>query len=106
MFPDDWRTDVIVLRGGGTDRRGNPLPIEEIHVSDCMIGPRNTAEVEGFSLVSSTEMALYRDPDPDFRFHGTDRIRIPDGAAMAGEWAVDGRPLEYPLGVKVPIRSD
>ena len=106
MFPADWLTDVIVLRGGGTDRRGNPLPVVEIEVNNCLIGPRNTAESDNFTMVVSTEMALYRDPDPEFRFHSTDRIRVPDGQRMAEEWAVDGRPLEYPLGVHVPIRSD
>lgn len=103
-FPADWLTDVTVIRSGGSDRRGNPLPAEEIHLTDCLIGPRSTSEQDG-SMVTSTDMALYRDPDPDFSFRSTDRIRVPEGARMAGEWAVDGRPLEYPLGVHVPIRS-
>lgn len=104
-FPADWLTDVVVLRGGGRDAKGNPLPSEEIPVTDCLIGPRNTSEEDG-SMVVSSEMALYRDPDPNFRFHSNDRIRVPDDARMAGMWAVDGRPMEYPLGVHVPIRSD
>ena len=104
MFPEDWLTDVVVLRGGGRDPRGNPLPVEEIPVSDCLIGPRATSEGEQF-MVTSTDMALYRDPDPEFSFRSSDRIRVPEGQRMAGEWAVDGRPLEYPLGVHVPIRS-
>ena len=103
-FPASWRTDVVVLRGGGRDPRGNPLPVEEIPLADCLIGPRSTTEGERF-MVTSTDMALYRDPDPEFSFRSSDRIRVPEGARMAGEWAVDGRPLEYPLGVHVPIRS-
>lgn len=105
-FPADWRTDVVVLRSGGRDAKGNPLPVEEIPVKDCLIGPRNTSESNDFSMVASTEMAIYRDPDPVFSFHATDRIRVPEGQRMAGVWAVDGRPLEYPLGVHVPIRND
>lgn len=105
-FPADWLTDVVVLRGGGRDAKGNPLPSEEITVRNCLIGPRNTSESGDFSMVVSSEMALYRDPDPEFRFRSTDRIRVPEDARMAGDWAVDGRPMEYPLGVHVPIRSD
>jgi len=103
-LPGWWKCDVVVLRGGGRDPRGNPLPTEEIPLADCLIGPRATSEGEQF-MVTSTDMALYRDPDPEFSFRSSDRIRIPEGQRMAGEWAVDGRPLEYPLGVHVPIRS-
>lgn len=106
LFPADWRTNVVVLRGGGKDNKGNPLPTEEIPLTNCLIGPRNTNESNDFSMVASTEMALYRDPDPDFQFYSTDRIRVAEGSRMAGEWAVDGRPLEYPLGVHVPLRSE
>ena len=104
-FPKEWLTDVVVLRSGGRDPKGNPLPVEEIAVTDCLIGARATSEPGGFSMQVSTEMALYRDPDPEFSFLPSDRIRVPDGSPMAGEWAVDGRAMEFPLGVHVPIRS-
>src|SRR5690625_5969900 len=92
MFPADWLTDVIVLRGGGRDPRGNPLPTEEIPVSDCLIGPRATSEGEQF-MVTSTDMALYRDPDPEFSFRSTARIWCPRAQERAAQWSERGGPL-------------
>jgi hypothetical protein len=105
-FPASWRTDVVVLRDGGRrDARGNPLPATEIPLPDCMVGPRMSSDTAGRSDTSDSEAALYRDPDPGFRFLPTDRIRVPTGALMAGEWAVDGRPAEWSLGVEVRLRA-
>lgn len=104
-YPAAWRTEVIVIRGGGRDDRGNPRPVEEIPLADCLIGPRSTADAGGTSDLTSSDMSLYRDPDPAFKFQPTDRIRVPAGAANAGDWSVDGRPKEFPLGVEVPVKE-
>jgi hypothetical protein len=101
MYPRSWRTDVIVLRGGGRDAKGNPQPTQEIPVKDCIVGARATAEPVDRSDGFDSKAVLYR--DPGFSFLSTDRVRIPKGARMAGEWSVDGRPGEWPLGVEVGL---
>jgi len=106
MYPKSWRTDVVVLRGGGRDAKGNPLPTQEIPVKDCMIGSRATADPLDHSDVASSTAVLYRDldpHDPSFKFLPADRIRVPAGKRMAGTWSVDGRPGEWPLGWEVAL---
>lgn len=99
-FPKSWRVDVTVIRGGGRDDRGNPLPVTEIPVSGCLVGPRATSEpVDRTDLVSS-DAVLYRDPDPAFTFLSTDRVRTPDGVV----WSVEGSPKVWPMGVEVPLK--
>lgn len=100
-FPKSWRTDVVVLRGGGRDAKGNPLPSIEVPVKDCLIGPRATEEPLDRSDVTSATAVLYR--DPGFTFRPADRVRVPEGSRMAGLWAVDGRPGEWPHGVEVGL---
>ncbi|MDN4644926.1 hypothetical protein [Arthrobacter sp. PsM3] len=100
-FPKSWLTSVTVLRGGGRDAKGNPLPTTEITVTGCLIAPRATAEpVYRADVVSSTAV-LYR--DPGFTFLPDDRIRVPAGARMAGTWSVDGRVGDWPHGVEVGL---
>jgi hypothetical protein len=102
-FPRPWLTNVTVLRGGGRDPKGNPLPVTEIPVADCIIAARATSEpTDRADLIASTAV-LYRDPDPSFSFLPKDRVRVPAGALMAGEWSVDGLPGEWPLGVEVGL---
>lgn len=101
MVPKSWLTDVIVLRGGGRDAKGNPLPITELPVSGCLIGARSTADPVDRSDVVDGKAVLYR--GPGFRFLSTDRIRVPSGALMAGEWSVEGRPGEWPFGSEVGL---
>jgi hypothetical protein len=102
-FPKSWRTDVVVIRGGGRDAKGNPLPAQDIPVKDCIVGARATAEPLDHSDVVDSKAVLYRDPDPGFTFLPSDRVRVPAGKRMAGEWSVDGRPGEWPLGVEVGL---
>jgi hypothetical protein len=100
-FPKSWLTAVTVLRGGGKDAKGNPIAPVEIPVTGCLIGPRATADpVDRADVVSSTAV-LYR--DPGFTFLPTDRIRVPEGARMAGTWTVDGRPGEWPHGWEIGL---
>lgn len=101
MFPKSWLVDVVVLRGGGRDAKGNPLPVSEIPVTGCLVAPRATADPVDRSDVTDGKAVLYR--DPGFRFLPSDRIRIPDGSLMAGQWSVDGRPGEWPYGSEVGL---
>jgi hypothetical protein len=101
MVPKSWLTNVIVLRNGGRDAKGNPRPAVEIPVSKCLIGARSTADPVDQSDGIDGKAVLYR--GPGFRFLSTDRIRVPDGALMAGEWSVDGRPGEWPFGSEVGL---
>lgn len=100
-FLKSWRVDVTVIRGGGRDAKGNPLPSQEIPLHNCIIAPRATADPVDRSDVTSSTAVLYR--DPGFTFLPSDRIRVPDGARMAGLWAVDGRPGEWPDGWEVGL---
>lgn len=100
-FPKAWRTDVVVLRGGGRDAKGNPLAPSELPVTDCVIAPRATSDpLDRADVVSSTAV-LYR--DPGFTFLPSDRIRVPAGKLMAGTWNVDGRAGEWPYGSEVGL---
>jgi len=101
MFPKSWLTDVTVLRGGGRDAKGNPLPTVEIQLSGCLIGARATADPIDRSDVTDSKAVLYR--GPGFTFMPSDRIRIATGQRMAGEWSVDGRPSEWPFGSEVGL---
>lgn len=103
MFPKSWRTDVVVIRGGGRDAKGNPLPTQDIPVTNCIIAPRATSEPLDHSDLVDSKAVLYRDPDPDFAFRPTDRVRVPAGARMPGDWSVDGIPGEWPYGDEVGL---
>lgn len=104
-FPRSWRTSVTVVRGGGRDHMGNPVPASEVVLADCVVGPRSSGEPMVQGDVVSSELSVYRDPDPAFRFLSTDKIIVPEGALNAGTYEVDGRPHEFPLGVEVRIRE-
>ena len=100
-FPRSWRVDVTVLRGGGRDAKGNPLPGQEIPVTGCIVAPRATSDPLDRSDVTASTAVLYR--DPGFTFLPADRIKVPAGKRMAGTWAVDGRPGEWPHGWEVGL---
>lgn len=101
LLPVSWKTVVTVIRSDGRDAKGNPLPVVEIDVLDCAVGPRGSDDPVDRSDVSASTASLYR--DPGFTFLSTDRIRVPAGARMAGEWSIDGRPDEWPLGWHVRL---
>jgi hypothetical protein len=100
-FPKSWLTSVTVLRGGGKDAKGNPLPTQEIELTKCLVAPRATADPVDRSDVVASTAVLYR--GPGFTFLPADRIRVPLGSRMAGMWSVDGRPGEWPYGSEVGL---
>lgn len=103
LFEDDY-VDVVVLRGGGHDQWGEPRPVEEIVVKDCLVGGSSTSDDTPRSEVVDSTANLYR--GPGFTFQSTDRVVVPSGAPMAGEWAVEGIPQEWAQGVHVALRRD
>lgn len=101
MFPKSWLTAVTVIRGGGRDAKGNPLPTVEIEVTGCLIAPRAASDPVDRSDLVDNNAVLYR--GPGFTFLSTDRIRVAHGQRMAGEWSVEGRPGEWPFGSEVGL---
>ncbi len=95
-------TDITVLRGGGRDEWNNITPAVEIPVKDCLIGGSTSNEDTPRSELVDSTANLYR--DPGFKFLSTDRIVVPEGAPMAGEYSVEGVPNEWQHGVYVPLR--
>jgi len=102
-FPPEYLTDVVVLRGGGRDKKGNPITPQEIALAACIVAPGSSFEGDNRSAAATSRAALYRDIDPAFSFQPKDRVRIPQGTRMAGEWALDGLPEEWPMGVEVAL---
>lgn len=101
FLPDSWNTEVIVVRAGGRDARGNPQPAQEIPLTECQITPRSTAEPQGRADLVDSSAVLIRD---GFTFLHTDRVRVPAGQRMAGEWSIDGRPGEWPGSSEVALK--
>ncbi|MCU1566541.1 MAG: ArV2 gp08, partial [Pseudarthrobacter sp.] len=73
----------------------------EIPLSGCQITPRSTSEPQGRSDLVDSSAVLIRD---GFTFLHTDRIRVPAGKRMAGEWSIDGRPGEWPGSFEVALK--
>lgn len=69
-------------------------------MEDCLIAPRSTVDPVDRSDVIDGKSVLYHE---EFLFLPTDRIEVPVGARMAGTWAVDGRPSEWPFGIEVGL---
>lgn len=91
-----------MLRGGGKDPKGNPLPVVEIPVTEkCAYAPRATEDPVDRSEVTSATGVFYC--DPGFSFLPADRIRIPAGSRGAGTWMVDGRPKDWPYGWEIGL---
>lgn len=101
-LPKSWKTDAKVLRSGGNDNRGNPLPSTEIPRTGVLIGPRATSDPVDRSDVTAGLAVLY-DGDTSFIYHTSDVIVVPAGARMAGRWKVAGRPGQWPYGTEVGL---
>jgi len=101
-LPASWKVPATVIRGGGKDRFGYLLPVQEIERPAVLIAKGTSVEDDNASALVSTEMRLF-DGDTSFRYEATDRIRIADGLPNAGEWAVSGLPFVWPYGSEVPL---
>jgi len=104
VFPDEWLADVVVLRGGGRDPRGNPQPETQHPISGVLVGWRATSDPVDRSDQTADYAVLY-DQTGNFQWKGTDRVRIPnDFPGPRGVWQVDGQPKPWPLGWEIPLR--
>ncbi|MGO1562604.1 MAG: hypothetical protein ACTHW7_12345 [Actinomycetaceae bacterium] len=104
-FPAEWLTDVTVLRGGGRDRFGNPLPEEEIPLDGCLAGWGTTTEHTDRTDRTVAQATLYRRRD-DFRWRSTDRVRITEDSMLPGTWAIDGEPKIWPTDVEIGLTRE
>jgi hypothetical protein len=103
FLTEDLRTAVEVQRGGGRDARGNPNGVEKLPVDQCQVTPLDASDprLDRSDVPEDTALLYYDGP---FVFESTDRIVVPVGQRMAGEWEVDGRPSEWPGTVELKLR--
>jgi len=82
---------VTVLRSGGHDRYGNPLPEEEHEIPGCAVAPGTTEDVSGRDPRTTVDYTVLAPAGTDVL--GQDRIRLP--APWGGTWQVDGEPRHF-----------
>lgn len=104
-FSPDWLTTATVLRGGGRDRNGDPLPAQEIPVDGCLVGWDVTTEHTDRSDRTTAQATLYRRRD-DFEWRSTDLIRLPADSMLPGTWAIDGEPKIWPTDVEIGLTRE
>src|SRR5690625_6759657 len=84
-FPHSYT--VTVLRSGGWDRYGNPLPEQEHDLPGCAIAPGSSEDLTstggdaagggaGAIQVTTVDWLIFAPPRADVR--GEDRIRLPE----------------------------
>ena len=104
VLPAEWLVDVVVLRGGGRDPRGNPRPEQRIELAGVAVGWRSTADPVDRDDVTSDFAVLY-DETGELDWLESDRVELPaDNRGPRGVWQVDGRPKAWPVGWEVPLR--
>ena len=101
MFPESWLVPVVVVRGGGgSDRWGDPLPVERITVARCLIGPRFAGQDEALGAWTDTDAALYHE---SFRFEQSDLVEVEAGTNR-GVWEVQAPSGGWPFGTETRLR--
>lgn len=99
-FP--WSVDVSVERSGGTDPKGNPLPVETHPVAGCLVATQATDE-EARTDLPDTSAWLYAHTGADFA--PGDRVIVPPtGLFPHGRFVVNGDVGFTPLGTRVQLR--
>lgn len=101
-LPESWKVPATVVRGGGRDEWGELQPEEQHERPGVLIGKGTTVEANAASSLVETTLTLY-DPDPTFQYLPTDRIVVAEGNLNAGDWAVNGKPFQWPYGSEVPL---
>jgi len=102
-FPPEWLTDVTVVRSGGSDPKGNPLPATEHEIGPCLVSTDASTE-DVSSRSDAPETTAYLFTPPGVKVLSTDRLRIPPGLWPSGDFQVSGEPSPTPLGVRVPLQ--
>lgn len=68
------RETVAVLRPGGRDAFGDPLPGTEHDIAGCLFAPRGSDESDGFANTVITGAQLFAPAAADIR--ATDQVRV------------------------------
>lgn len=106
-IPDEWKVDVVRLRGGGRDNDGIPQPETETVLVGCLVGWRQSlAPVENADVTRDfiTLFMPFQDVDD---WQDNDRVRIPAGPWPSGSYALDGYPKAWPAaGWEIQLRKD
>lgn len=94
---------VELIRTGGRDPRGNPLPSQPPVTIQAIVIPGDTSEPTDLddSTVTKAELLV----DGDLLVTSTDQFRFTLPAALAGMWGVDGDPSPSGARLKVPLRK-
>ncbi|WP_162933850.1 hypothetical protein [Actinomyces lilanjuaniae] len=106
VIPRWWRTTVTVVSGPGRDREGRLRPGQERVLPGVAVTfssseePRATSTVPG--TLTDDQARLYAPPGTVVA--PTDRVVVPAGHPLAGDWDVTGEPGSWPLGVVVSLR--
>lgn len=80
---------ITVVRGGGSDQHGDPLPSVEHQIAECTVAPRPGAEDNRQGEVIIVGLTLFAPFDADIA--ATDRVRI-ENPKWAGTYDVVGEP--------------
>lgn len=102
-FPTEWYVHPILTTADRTDPKGRRIPGESRQLPPALMAPAQSVDPEGDrSAVLDTLAALYFH---QLRVEATagDRITIPAGEFMAGEWTVSGRPAQWPQGTTINL---
>ncbi|NIH72219.1 hypothetical protein [Auritidibacter ignavus] len=101
-FPRSWFITVKVERGGGgLDRFGRPLPVEEFEVTNCLLGPKSMNNEDQYGAWSDSDAALYHETQ---MFQQNDLIIVGDGLMNAGRWEVQAPSNQWPFGTETILR--
>lgn len=105
-LPASWKTDVVLISGGGRDDDGNIISSTETTLTGCLIAPRRTEDPVDRSEIVVGEAVLFVPLGATASIPSSARIRVPQGAALPGLWSVDGQAVRWPYGFEVPLRKE
>lgn len=94
----EWQVTATVFRGG-RDARGNPIT-PTTHEVTGLFAPSGTDDPNDWSDATLDVGRFMAPVGADIIT--TDVLEIPGH----GRWAVDGRPMPWPLGIEVPLRRE
>lgn len=110
MLPEDWKTEVTRVAGGGRNRDGNWVDGTEVQVKGCVLSPGVIEEDGKFSDVTSSEARLFAPLDAEYYEPSTfaswtsgDTVVTPAGSLIPGTWQVAGEPVRWPGGWEIRI---